>query len=93
LTGNSTRGERIAEALTKALNPSVLEIADESDRHHGHAGASPGGQTHYRLYIVAEAFSGKGRLDRHRMINALLADEFAGGLHALAMTAAAPGER
>lgn len=93
MTGNSTRGERIAAALTKALNPSVLEIADESDRHHGHAGARPGGQTHYRLYIVADAFTGKGRLDRHRMVNAVLADEFAGGLHALAVTAAAPGER
>jgi BolA protein len=88
-----TRKERIAAALNKALNPAVLEIADESDRHHGHAGARPGGETHYRLHIVAEGFAGKGRLERHRIVNALLADEFASGLHALAMTTAAPGEQ
>jgi BolA protein len=87
-----TRKDRIAAALTEALRPIRLDIVDESDRHAGHAGARPGGETHYRLYIVSPAFVGKSRVERHRMVNALLAAEFASGLHALAIAAAAPGE-
>ena len=87
-----TRKARIAEALTEALRPVRLDIVDESDRHAGHAGARAGGETHYRLHIVSSAFVGKSRVERHRMVNALLAAEFAGGLHALAIAAAAPGE-
>ena len=87
-----TRKARIAETLTEALRPIRLDIVDESDRHAGHAGARPGGETHYRLHIVSPAFVGKSRVDRHRMINALLAAEFASGLHALAIAAATPDE-
>lgn len=88
-----TRQHRIAAALTAALNPTKLEIVDESDRHAGHSGARPGGETHYRVHIVSEAFVGKSRVERHRMVNAALAAELASGLHALAITAAAPEER
>ena len=63
-----------------------------SHRHEGHAGHRPGGENHFRLYIVSEAFRGKSRIERHRMINAALASELAGGVHALAIHAAAPGE-
>lgn len=87
-----TRKDSIAAALTAALRPIKLEIVDESDRHAGHAGARPGGETHYRLHIVSEAFVGKSRVERHRLVNAALAAEFASGLHALALTAAAPDE-
>jgi BolA protein len=87
-----TRKDRIAAALTEALRPIRLDIADESDRHAGHAGARPGGETHYRVNIVSPAFVGKSRVERHRMVNALLAAEFASGLHALAIAAAAPDE-
>jgi BolA family transcriptional regulator, general stress-responsive regulator len=87
-----TRKDRIAAALTEALRPIRLDIVDESDRHAGHSGARPGGETHYRLYIVSPAFVGKSRVERHRMVNALLAAEFASGLHALAIAAAAPNE-
>ncbi len=52
----------------------------------------PAGETHYRVYIVSQAFVGKGRLERHRMVNALLADELAAGVHALALKTLAPGE-
>ncbi|MET0873707.1 MAG: BolA family protein, partial [Pseudolabrys sp.] len=52
----------------------------------------PGGQTHYRVYIVSDAFKGKTRIERHRMINQSLAAELAGGVHALAIHASAPGE-
>ena len=68
------------------------DVADESHLHAGHAGHRPGGETHYRVYIVSEAFKGKSRIDRHRMVNQVLADELAGGIHALAIQAGAPGE-
>jgi BolA protein len=67
-------------------------VIDESDHHIGHAGHRPGGQTHYRIHIVAPAFKGKSRLERHRLINQTLSSELAGGVHALAIHAAAPGE-
>ena len=82
----------ITEKLRKAFTPVSLRVEDESHQHAGHAGHRPGGETHFRLYIVAEAFRGKSRLDRHRMINAALAAELKGGVHALAIHAAAPGE-
>jgi BolA family transcriptional regulator, general stress-responsive regulator len=82
----------ITEKLTKAFGPESLRVEDESDHHIGHAGHRPGGETHYRVYIVAEAFRGKSRIERHRLINATLSGEIAGGVHALAIHAAAPGE-
>jgi BolA family transcriptional regulator, general stress-responsive regulator len=82
----------ITEKLRNAFAPESLHVEDESHRHEGHAGHRPGGETHFRLYIVSEAFRGKSRLERHRMINATLAAELAGGVHALAIHAAAPGE-
>ena len=82
----------ITQKLTEAFAPQSLKVEDESSRHEGHAGSRQGGQTHYRVYIVSQAFKGKTRLERHRMINATLADEIAGGIHALAIHAAAPGE-
>ena len=87
-----SRKDRIAATLTEALRPTRLDVVDESDRHAGHAGARPGGETHYRLNIVSPAFVGKSRVERHRMVNALLAAEFASGLHALAIAAATPDE-
>ena len=82
----------ITEKLTAAFAPASLRVEDESHQHAGHAGHRPGGQTHYRVYIVAEAFRGKSRIDRHRMINQALARELAEGVHALAIHASAPGE-
>lgn len=82
----------ITRKLTDAFTPESLRVEDESERHRGHAGSRPSGQTHYRVYIVSEAFRGKSRVDRHRMINAALAGELQGGVHALAIHAAAPGE-
>jgi len=82
----------ITEKLTSAFSPQSLNVVDESHLHAGHAGSREGGQTHYRVYIVSTAFEGKSRVDRHRMINAALAAELAGSVHALAIHAAAPGE-
>jgi BolA protein len=82
----------LTKKLTAALAPESLTVVDESHQHEGHAGARPGGQTHFRVYIVSAAFKGKTRIDRHRMINAILSDDLAAGVHALAIHAAAPGE-
>ena len=82
----------ITEKLRKAFAPESLRVEDESHRHEGHAGHHGGGELHFRLYIVSDAFRGKSRLERHRMINAALASELAGGVHALAIYATAPGE-
>jgi BolA protein len=82
----------ITQKLTEAFAPARLEVIDESHQHVGHAGHRPGGETHYRVYIVSEAFQGKSRLERHRMINETLSSELKGGVHALAIHANAPGE-
>jgi BolA family transcriptional regulator, general stress-responsive regulator len=87
-----TTQDRIAEKLNAAFSPSSLDVQDESHQHAGHAGSRPGGETHFRVYIVSAAFEGKSRIERHRMVNAALAQELAGGVHALAIHASAPGE-
>jgi len=71
--------------LTKAFTPSELEVIDESQLHHGHAGWSPEGETHFRVKIISDIFSDKSRVERHRMINSVLKPEFDAGLHALAL--------
>jgi BolA protein len=83
---------RIHAKLTAGLDPVALTIEDESHRHAGHAGARAGGETHYRIKVASARFSGKGRVERHRMVYALLADEIAAGVHALALQTSAPGE-
>lgn len=87
-----SRRDRIAAALGAVLQPDSLTIVDESERHHGHAGWREGGETHYRVQVVAAAFSGKSRVTRHRLVTDALKDEFECGLHALAIEAKAPGE-
>jgi BolA family transcriptional regulator, general stress-responsive regulator len=84
--------DAITEKLREAFAPESLEVQDESHLHEGHAGHAPGGETHFRVYIVSPAFIGKSRVERHRMINAALAAELAGSVHALALHAKAPGE-
>lgn len=83
---------QIAEKLTAAFAPQSLDVEDESHQHAGHAGHRPGGETHFRVHIVSESFRGKSRIERHRMINQTLSSELAGGVHALAIHASAPGE-
>jgi BolA protein len=82
----------IEKKLDEAFSPQSLRVEDESHHHQGHAGHRHGGETHFRVYIVSEAFKGKSRLERHRMVNQILAAELNGGVHALAIHAAAPGE-
>jgi BolA family transcriptional regulator, general stress-responsive regulator len=82
----------ITDKLREAFSPESLDVIDESHLHEGHAGHRPGGETHFRVYIVSNAFEGKSRIERHRMINTTLAVELAGSVHALAIKAQAPGE-
>ncbi|HEX9647982.1 MAG TPA: BolA family protein [Alphaproteobacteria bacterium] len=84
--------DAIERKLKAALLPERLDIVDESRLHAGHAGARAGGDSHFRVYIVARAFAGKTRIERQRLVNTLLADEFAAGLHALALTTLTPEE-
>ena len=78
--------------LDQAFRPERLSLVDESRLHAGHAGARPGGESHFRLEIVSPVFAGLSRLERQRRVNAVLAEELAGPVHALSVTARAPGE-
>jgi len=84
--------EAIRQKLTDALQPQTLEVIDESEKHRGHAGYSEGGESHFRVEIVAARFEGQSRLDRQRAINEALAEELAGPVHALSIRARAPSE-
>jgi BolA family transcriptional regulator, general stress-responsive regulator len=91
--------ERIQTKLQNALTPTMLEVIDDSRKHAGHAHmmsrdgtATTNGETHFRIKVVADAFHGKSRIDRHRIINALLQEELAGGVHALSIDAKTPDE-
>ncbi|MEQ8345596.1 MAG: BolA family protein [Sneathiellaceae bacterium] len=89
--------DSIEEKLRRAFAPDHLSVIDESAAHAGHAGvAEMGGaaqETHFQVHIVSAAFEGKPRLDRQRAINAVLAEELAGPVHALSIRAKAPGEQ
>ena len=78
--------------LEAALHPERLDVADDSDKHAGHAGARTGGESHFTVTVVSAAFTGLGRLERQRRVNSLLAAELAGPVHALSIKALAPGE-
>ena len=84
--------DAVRQRLTAALAPSELDLADESALHAGHAGARPEGESHFRLVIVSARFAGKDRLERQRMVFAALGDLMQTEIHALTITALAPGE-
>ena len=88
----TTMADRITHKLDAAFAPQSLQVIDESHQHHGHGGWREGGETHFRVNIVSEAFLGKSRLERHRLVNAALAEELAERVQALAIAAKAPGE-
>lgn len=82
----------IERKLTAAFAPIALEVVDDSHRHAGHAGASPAGETHFHVRIVAAAFEGQSRVARQRALYQALAAELAGPVHALALEALTPAE-
>lgn len=84
--------DRIAKKLAQALQPCVLEVHNESDRHHGHAGDNGTGQTHFHVLVVSDCFAGKTRIERQRMVYDALSDEMRGGIHALSLKTLAKSE-
>ncbi len=82
----------IERRLADAFAPESLEVIDESERHRGHGGWREGGETHFRVRIVAAALAGMSRVARHRAINDCLKPAFEGGVHALAIEARSPDE-
>ena len=96
-----SRQSRMETTLVEAFSPERLEVVNESHLHAGHHHLEDGhdavfdgsGETHFRVRIVAPAFAGMSRIQRHQAVNAALAGELKGGLHALAIEPAAPGEK
>jgi stress-induced morphogen len=86
------RADRIAAALRTAFAPAEVKVVDDSHRHAGHAGAAPGGETHYSVQVVSPAFAGMSRVARSRAVHEALAAEFGTGLHALALALRTPAE-
>jgi BolA protein len=87
-----TVAQAIRGKLEAALQPRRLEIVDESHLHAGHAGARPGGETHFRITLVSARFAGEGRVARQRLVYAALAEELKTRIHALSLTTLAPDE-
>ena len=87
-----TVAARISRKLQAELAPESLEVRDESAKHAGHMGARPEGETHFEVRMTASAFEGVSRLERQRRINAILAEELAGPVHALSLKLLAPSE-
>ena len=83
---DNTVKQAIEAQLTKALAPNFLEVEDVSWQHAGHAGARPGGQSHFEVVIASQHLSGLSRVAGHRAVNQALADLLAGPIHALQIT-------
>lgn len=78
--------------LDSALSPVGIELIDDSEKHRGHGGYNPEGESHFTLHIVSAAFSGRSRVERQRLIYAALGDLMRDRVHALSIRASAPGE-
>jgi stress-induced morphogen len=88
----TTRAARLQAVLTRTFAPVLVRVVDDSARHTGHAGAQPGGETHYSVLLVSQAFRDMNRVARSRAVHAALEAEFTGGMHALALTLRTPEE-
>ena len=92
MTEMVTRAARLETVLSHTFAPTLLRVVDDSARHAGHAGAQPGGETHYNVLMVSAAFRGMARVARSRAVHDALAAEFAGGMHALSLVLRTPDE-
>ena len=84
--------DTIRRKLTERFAPTYIEVEDQSHRHAGHAGARPGGETHFAVTVVSAAFTGQSRVARQRLVYETLSAELAAGVHALSLTTLAPNE-
>jgi BolA protein len=87
-----TVAAEIERKLRERFAPTLLKVVDDSHRHAGHAGAQPGGETHFEVTIISAVFAGLGRVARQRLVYAALAGELAAGVHALSLTTQTPDE-
>ena len=78
--------------LAEALGPSKIELVDDSEKHRGHGGYNPAGESHFSLFVESPAFAGKSRIERQRMVHRALGDLLDERVHALSIRAKAPGE-
>lgn len=83
-------GLGLEQKLREHFVPIELNVIDESDQHHGHSGSHPSGESHFRVKITAEAFRGVSRVQQHRLVNMLLAEELKTRVHALALETKSP---
>ena len=83
---------RIESKLRETFSPMSLDVIDESEQHRGHGGWREGGETHFRVRMTAQSFDGQTRVARQRAVNSCLAQEFADGVHALAMEIRGPSD-
>lgn len=93
MTNSLPMREHLAHKLSERFSPQHLEVIDESEKHIGHAGHNGKGESHFQVIIVSESFTGKTRLERHRMVNELLQQELRERIHALSIKAYSPDER
>lgn len=84
--------QEIAVRLTQALAPSKLDVINDSAKHRGHMGDDGSGESHFTVVIESDAFAGKSRLERQRLVNRALGDLMTERVHAMAIRATAPGE-
>ncbi len=80
-----TKAEKIEQRLRAAFQPRQLDVVDESEKHRGHAGYQEGGESHYQVTIVAEAFAGMTRIARHRAVHEALGRDLVAQIHALGL--------
>ncbi|MEO7277115.1 MAG: BolA family protein [Sphingomicrobium sp.] len=79
--------------LHSALSPTSIDLEDDSESHRGHGGHNPQGESHFNLHIESDAFTGRSRVERQRLVYAALGDLMVERVHALSIRATAPGER
>lgn len=87
-----TVAETMRKKLEAAFSPLTIDVVDESHKHAGHVEARPEGETHFQITLISSAFDGLGRVQRHRLVHDVLAEELRGPVHALALSLRAPGE-
>lgn len=91
-TATAPLADIIAERLTRALDPTHLQVINDSHHHAGHMGDDGTGESHFTVVVESPAFAGQNRVGRQRLVNHALADLLATRIHALAIKARAPGE-
>lgn len=92
MTATGPVASEMRRRLAEALSPTRIELVDDSEKHRGHGGYNPAGESHFSLLIESPLFEGKSRVERQRMIHAALGELVGERVHALSIRARAPGD-